>query len=321
MSDLPSLDQIETAARVVYDVMPATPQHRWPLLCEALNAQVWVKHENHTPIGAFKVRGGLVYFNDIAHATQQPAGVVSATRGNHGQSIALAAARYGMQSIIVVPQGNSVEKNAAMRALGATLIEHGDDFQAAREHAVELAHEHKLAMVPSFHPLLIQGVATYSLELLRAVPDVDVVYVPIGLGSGACALLAAKRALAHPVRVVGVVSRHATTYADSIAAGRVVESPVSTRIADGMAVRRANDEALALLAGGLERLVQVSDDEVAGAMRAFYADTHNLAEGAGAAALAAALQERGRLAGQTVGVALTGANVDARTYADVLLNE
>ncbi|HMT84324.1 MAG TPA: threonine dehydratase, partial [Ottowia sp.] len=250
-----------------------------------------------------------------------PREVVSATRGNHGQSIGWAARAHGVRCTIVVPSGNSVEKNAAMRALGVTLIEHGDDFTAAADHARALAAERGALMVPSYHRDLVVGVATYWWELLRAVPGLDVAYVPIGLGSGACALLAAKRALAHPVRVVGVVSRHATTYADSIAAGRVVESPVSTRIADGMAVRRANDEALALLAGGLERLVQVSDDEVAGAMRAFYADTHNLAEGAGAAALAAALQERGRLAGQTVGVALTGANVDARTYADVLLNE
>jgi len=318
---LPTLADIEAAAQVVYREFPPTPQYRWALLSERLGADCWVKHENHTPVGAFKIRGGLTFFDALARRGALPREVVSATRGNHGQSIGWAARAHGVRCTIVVPSGNSVEKNAAMRALGVTLIEHGDDFTAAADHARALAAERGALMVPSYHRDLVVGVATYWWELLRAVPGLAVAYVPSGLGSGACALLAAKRALAHPVRVVGVVSRHATTYADSIAAGRVVESPVSTRIADGMAVRRANDEALALLAGGLERLVQVSDDEVAGAMRAFYADTHNLAEGAGAAALAAALQERGRLAGQTGGVALTGANVDARTYADVLLNE
>lgn len=318
MSDLPSLDQIETAARVVYDVMPATPQHRWPLLCEALNAQVWVKHENHTPIGAFKVRGGLVYFNDIAHATQQPAGVVSATRGNHGQSIALAAARYGMQSIIVVPQGNSVEKNAAMRALGATLIEHGDDFQAAREHAVELAHEHKLAMVPSFHPLLIQGVATYSLELLRAVPDVDVVYVPIGLGSGICGMIAAREALGLHTQIVGVVSSHAPAYALSFKRRTHVTHPVTTRIGDGMACSTPEPQALEWIWQYVERVVEVSDDELRAAMRLLFRATHNVAEGAGAAGLAAALQERERLQGRKIAVVLSGGNVDSDVFAGVL---
>jgi threonine dehydratase len=222
---------------------------------------------------------------------------------------------------IVVPHGNSVEKNAAMRALGVQLVEHGEDFQAAREHALPLAAERGAHMVPSFHADLLRGVATYWWEFLRAVPHMQVAYVPIGLGSGACSAVAAKRALGHSVRLVGVVSRHATTYADSFAAGQVVAAPVSTRIADGMAVRVADPQALALLMPHLDHLVQVGDDEVAAAMRALFTDTHNVAEGAGAAAFAAALQEKDALRGQCVGVPLTGGNVDAALFAQVLADE
>ena len=223
-----------------------------------------------------------------------------------------------MACTIVVPRGNSVEKNAAMRALGVTLIEHGDDFQEAREHAIQLAAQRGAHMVPSFHPDLLRGVSTYWWEFLRAVPQLDVVYVPIGQGSGACSAIAAKLALQHPVRVVGVVSSHATTYADSLAAGRVVEAPVTTQLADGMACRVADAEALAVLAPHIDHIVQVSDAEVAAAMRAIFTDTHNVAEGAGAAALAAALQERDQLQGLHVGLALTGGNVDAPMFGSVL---
>ena len=315
---LPTLPEIEAAALVVYHAFQPTPQYRWPLLCERLGADCWLKHENHTPVGAFKIRGGLTFFDALARRGELPREVISATRGNHGQSIGWAARAHGVRCTIVVPQGNSREKNAAMRALGVDLIEQGEDFTAAAEHARRLADERGAFMVPSFHRDLVLGVATYWWEFLRAVPQMDVAYVPIGLGSGACAAIAAKRALGHAVRIVGVVSAHATTYADSIAAGRVVEAPVTTRLADGMAVRRADAQALALLMQGLDHVVSVSDSEVATAMRALYTDTHNAAEGAGAAALAAALQERERLAGQCVGVALTGANVDAAVMADVL---
>lgn len=315
---LPTLPEIEAAAQTVYAAFGPTPQYRWATLSERLGTDCWVKHENHTPVGAFKVRGGLTYFAHLQRQGALPREVVSATRGNHGQSIAYAAARHGVACNIVVPLDNSIEKNCAMRALGATLIEHGHDFQAAREHAQALAAERGAHMVPSYHPALVQGVATYWWELLRAVPQMDVLYVPIGLGSGACAALAAKQALGHKVRVVGVVSAHATTYADSIAAGQVVEAPVSTQLADGMAVRRADAEPLAHLSSGLDQLVQVSDAQVAQAMRDIYTDTHNVAEGAGAASFAAAWGQREQLQGLVVGTTLCGGNVDAPVFAQVL---
>ena len=317
-SALPSLADIEAASRVVYDQFQPTPQYHWQLLSEKLGAHCWLKHENHTPVGAFKIRGGLTYFAHMAERNALPAEVISATRGNHGQSIAWAARRHGVRCTIVVPHGNSIEKNAAMRALGATLIEHGDDFQAAREHAMALAEDRGAHMVPSFHPDLVSGVSTYWWEFLRAVPDMHTAYVPIGLGSGACAAVAAKLALQHPVRLVGVVSTGATTYRDSIAAGEVVEAVVSTQIADGMAVRRADPQALAILRQHLDRVVAVSDEEIAAAMRLLFTSTHNAAEGAGAAALAAAMQEQAAIAGQTVGLAITGGNVDATVFAQVL---
>ncbi|GAB1386094.1 threonine dehydratase [Melaminivora sp.] len=315
---LPSLAEIEAAAAAVYRDFAPTPQYAWGLLSQRLGAPCWLKHENHTPVGAFKIRGGLAYFDQLARQGRLPREVISATRGNHGQSLGWAARRHGVACTIVVPQGNSVEKNAAMRALGVTLIEQGEDFQAAREHALQLAQERGAQMVPSYHRDLVCGVASYWLELLRAVPQLQRLYVPIGLGSGACAAIAAKLALGHGARVIGVISSHARTYAESLAAGRVVPAPVSTQLADGMAVRVADEQALAVLAQHLDHIVQVSDQEIAQAMRALFADTHNVAEGAGAAALAAALQERPLLQGQSVGLALTGGNVDSALFARVL---
>lgn len=316
--NLPTLADIEAAAQTVYRSFAPTPQYRWALLSERLGTDCWVKHENHTPVGAFKIRGGLTYFDQLKQRGALPREVISATRGNHGQSIGWAAREHGVACTIVVPHGNSVEKNAAMRALGVNLIEHGSDFQESREHAMQLAAERGAHMVPSFHKDLLRGVSTYWWEFFRAAPALDVVYVPIGQGSGACSAVAAKQALGHRARIVGVVSRHATTYADSIAAGRVVEAPVTTRLADGMACRVADAEALAILAPHLDHVVKVSDDEVAQAMRAVFADTHNVAEGAGAAAFAAAMQERETLGGQTVGITLCGGNVDSATFAQVL---
>jgi threonine dehydratase len=269
-------------------------------------------------VGAFKIRGGLCYFDQMACSGTLPQAIISATRGNHGQSMGWAARAHGIPCSIVVPQGNSVEKNAAMRALGVTLIEHGADFQDAREHATQLAAQTGAHMVPSFHPALLLGVSTYWWELMRAVPQLDVVYVPIGLGSGACAAIAAKLALGHHARIVGVVSTLATTYADSLAAGHVVAAPVSTVLADGMAVRLADAGALAILRQHLDHVVQVSDAEVAQAMRDLFTDTHNVAEGAGAASFAAAMQERAQLRGQVVGTTLCGGNVDADVFARVL---
>ena len=313
-----TLDDITSASRIVYSDMQATPQYRWPLLCEHLGAEVWVKHENHTPVGAFKIRGGLVYFADLAQSGQVPKGVIAATRGNHGQSVGYAAQRYGIPATIVVPHGNSVEKNAAMRAFGVELIEHGDDFQAAREFTHSLAREKALHLVPSFHPLLIAGVATYSLELLQAVKDIDVVYVPIGLGSGICGMLAARDALNLRTEVVGVVSAHASAYAQSFSAKRPIESPVTTVLSDGMACRVPEPAALDIILEGVDRIVQVSDDEVSAAMRMMFESTHNVCEGAGAAALAAAYQEKPRISGSKIAVIASGGNIDQDVFADVL---
>ena len=315
---LPTLADIEAAAEVVYRSFQATPQYRWATLSARLGTDCWVKHENHTPVGAFKIRGGLTYFEELKQRGELPREVMSATRGNHGQSIAWVAGMHGVACTIVVPRGNSVEKNAAMRALGATLIEHGNDFQESREHAMALAAERGAHMVPSFHADLLRGVSTAWWEFFRAVPQMDVVYVPVGQGSGACSAIAAKLALRHPVRIVGVVSAHATTYADSIAAGRVVESPVTTVLADGMACRVADQAALDVLGPHLDHIVQVTDTEVAEAMRSLFADTHNVAEGAGAASFAAAWQERASLKRKVVGTTLCGGNVDSSTLASVL---
>ena len=317
---LPNLQDIEAAAQVVYQSFQATPQYRWATLTQRLGADCWVKHENHTPVGAFKIRGGLTYFHQLKQRGELPREVMSATRGNHGQSIGWAARAHGVACSIVVPLGNSLEKNAAMRALGVNLIEHGSDFQEAREHAIRLAAERGAHMVPSYHKDLLRGVSTYWWEFFQAVPQLDVVYVPIGQGSGACSAIAAKLALGLPARIVGVVSAHATTYADSIAAGRVVESPVSTELADGMACRVADAAALDVLMPHLDHVVKVSDDEVAQAMRTLFADTHNVAEGAGAASFAAAWQERESLKGKVVGTTLCGGNVDSEVFAKVLSN-
>jgi threonine dehydratase len=315
---LPSLETLQAAADIVYETMAPTPQYAWPLLKAAVGAEIWVKHENHTPIGAFKLRGGLVYFRDYSQGGSRAAGVISATRGNHGQSVGYAARKYGIPATIVVPHGNSLEKNAAMRALGVELIEHGDDFQAARERAAWIAQQRGLHMVPSFHPLIVRGVASYSLELLRQVPDLDVAYVPIGLGSGVCGMIAARNALGHRAEIVGVVSGHAPAYALSFEQRRIVEHPVATRVADGMACRTPEPQALDILWRHLARIVQVTDDEVEDAMRLMYSATHNVAEGAGAAPLAAALKECDRLAGRKAAVVLSGANVDRNVFAQQL---
>ena len=313
-----SLQQVEAAAEIVYAAMSPTPQYAWPLLAKRAGCEVWVKHENHTPIGAFKVRGGLVYMEQLKRAQRALKGVISATRGNHGQSIALAARRTGIAATIVVPHGNSVEKNAAMRAFGATLVEAGHDFDSARDTAVRLAEEQGLAMVPSFHRDLVTGVATYALELFRGAPALDTVYIPIGLGSGICAVIAMRDALSPSTKVVGVVSTEAPAYALSFAAGKVIATNSANTFADGVAVRGPDPEALAVILKGADRIVQVSDAEIGAAMRAYYEDTHQLAEGAGAAALAALLQERERLKSRRAAVILSGGNIDRALYLRLL---
>lgn len=315
---LPDLTEIRSAAQLVHGVMPRTPQHNWPLLDERVGAQVWVKHENHAPTGAFKVRGGMVYFDRLARSGQRVDGVVTATRGNHGQSVGLASRRSGIPIAVVVPVGNSREKNEAMRALGVELIEHGEDFQAAVEEADRIAATRGWHRLPSYHPWLVAGVATWALELFDAVPGIDTLYVPIGLGSGISGAIAVRDGLALPTKIVGVVSAHAPAYARSIAAGTLESHPVSTALADGMACRTPVAEALEVIARGADRIVEVTDDEVAAAMRVLFTDTHNVAEGAGAAATAALLQESERQRGRRVAVVVSGGNVDADVYARVL---
>jgi threonine dehydratase len=311
-----ALAEIEAAARNVYAAMLPTPQYAWPLSGRRAGREVWVKHENHTPTGAFKVRGGLNMLATLAAAGGAP-GIVSATRGNHGQSLAFAARRYGTRCVIVVPHGNSADKNAAMRAFGAELIEHGRDFDEARLRAAELAREQGLRFVGPFERELVAGVATYALELLRAVPDLATVYVPIGCGSGICGLISARDALGRATAIVGVVSSDANAYAQSFAAQRPVETATANTMADGMAVRVPVPAALEVICRGAARIVEVTDAEVEDAMRACFADTHQVAEGAGAAPLAAMLKEGDR-AGPKTAVILSGGNVDREVYARVL---
>ena len=314
---LPSLEEIRAAAALVYRTMPATPQYTWPLLNRRANAEVWIKHENHSPVGAFKIRGGLVYMDWLKREHPEVTTVVSATRGNHGQSIALAATRNGIRAVIIVPRGNSVEKNHAMRELGAELIEAGDDFQAATEHAAALEKENGWHRVPSYHPQLVTGVATGSFEFLSAAPVLDTVYVPIGMGSGICAMIAVRDALGLPTKIVGVVSSHAPAFALSVKAGHVVEHPAETRIADGVACRIPPAEAVEIVRSGADRILEVADDEVEHAMRALFADTHNVAEGAGAVGLAGLLKDKAQET-ERVGTVVGGGNVDTEIFARVL---
>jgi len=307
MFDLP---QLERAHDIVGAAMPPTPAYAWPLLSGRLGATVIVKHENHTPTGAFKVRGGLVYVDRLKRERPHTTGLISATRGNHGQSLAFAASRYRVPVTIFVPHGNSVEKNRAMQAFGASLVEYGEDFQSAREEAGRRAELSGLEFVPSFHPDLVMGVATYALELLRKAPDLDVLYVPIGQGSAICGCILARDLLGLTTEIVGVQSTEAPSYALSFAAGTVVTTESSNTLADGMATRVPDPDALAIIRKGASRIAQVTDGEIRLAIRALWTDTHNLAEGAGAAALAAALQDKQKIRGRQVGVVLSGGNID-----------
>ncbi|MDX2101720.1 MAG: threonine dehydratase [Alphaproteobacteria bacterium] len=313
-----SLSDLEHAATIVYAAMPPTPQYQWPLLADALGCEVWVKHETHTPTGAFKVRGGLVCVDQTIRERPSVTSLVSATRGNHGQSLAFAGRRVGLKVSIVVPHGNSLEKNAAMRAFGADLIEVGRDFDEAARHARAMAAEIGGEFVPSFQRSLVTGVATYAQELLTAVPDLDAIYVPIGLGSGICGVIRTRDLLGRKTQVIGVVSTEADAYAQSVDAGRVITTDTAATFADGMAVRVPNEEALEIIRAGVERVVRVSDDEIAAAIRLLWSATHCAAEGAGAASLAALMQERDRMAGRRVAVVLCGQNIDTDRFATVL---
>lgn len=318
MRPLPGLSEIESISPEMCSVVPPTPQISWPLLSARAGCELWVKHENHTAIGSFKIRGALNYVSQLTAREPRVAGVIAATRGNFGQAVAFAAARRGIPATVVVPRGNSVEKNRAMRALGAELLEHGEDFQAALVRSRELAAERRLHWVPSFHRDLVSGNAVSALDFLRRAPALDLVYAPIGMGSGVCALIAARDALRLPTRIIGVVSEQAPAYALSYDARRVVTSAASTRIADGMACSTPDGDALEHLIRGTERIVRVSDDQTEAAMRAYFSDTHNVAEGAAGAALAAILGEGAAVRDRRVGVVFTGGNVDSGTFARVL---
>ena len=315
---LPDLAAIEAAAETVHAVMPPTPAHRWPLLAARTGAEVWVKHENHTPIGAFKLRGGLVYMDRLRCESPNVRGAIAATRGNFGQSVAVAARMNGLEAVVVVPRGNSREKNAAMEAQGAELVVHGGDFQESLEYAHGIAEARGLHMVPSFAEPLVHGTATYALELFRAAADLDAVYVPIGLGSGICGVIAARDALGLRTEIVGVCAEQAAAYALSFEAGRPVSTNAADTMADGMACRVPDPDAVAIVNAGAARVLAVSEEEIADAMRAYYTDTHNVAEGAGAAPLAALMRERDAMRGRKVALILSGGNIDREVYLRVL---
>ena len=297
--------------------MLPTPQYAWPLLNQRAGCEVWVKHENHTATGAFKVRGGIVLIDALKRAKPKLPGVISATRGNHGQSIAWSGRRHGLRTVIVVPHGNSRDKNLAMRAWGAELIEHGRDFDEAKDHAAMLARDQGLEFIGPFHPELVAGVGSYALELFSAVADLDAVYVPIGCGSGICGLIAWRDALGLKTKIIGVVSEQADCYALSFEAGKPLETPSANTFADGMAVRVPVPAALDMVRAGAERIVRVSEDEIKAAVRHFYTDTHNLIEGAGAAPLAALMKDQARKGGRVALIA-SGGNIDRAAYIEAL---
>lgn len=314
----PVITELDAARAIVYRHMSATPAYTWPLLSARAGCEVWVKHENHTPVGAFKVRGGLVYLSGLKATQPELQGVISATRGNHGQSLAFAAAKVGMKAVVVVPHGNNPEKNAAMKALGAELIEHGEDFQESLEYTQGLAAERGLHMIGPFEAPLLRGVATYALELFEQVAKLDTVYVPIGMGSGICGMITVRDALGLDAEIVGVVTENADAYARSFEAGEVIATETANTIADGLACRSPNADALDIIRRGAARVLRVSDNEVLDAMGHFFTDTHNIAEGAAGASLAGLLQEKTSQTGKRVGVVLTGGNVDRATMQTVL---
>ncbi len=309
--------QFEKAQSIVYETLQPTLQHAWPLLAKEVGCEVWVKHENHTPTGAFKVRGGLVHMR-LRKERGETNGVITASTGNHGQSIPFAGTREGIAVVVVVPVGNSKEKNAAMRALGAELIETGHDFNASRDAAEQMVAERGLSMVPSFHEDLALGVSTYAHELFTAAGELDAVFVPIGLGSGICGVLAIRDMLGLKTKVIGVCAERANCYSLSLAAGKPTATNSARSFAEGMAVRVPSEQAFEYIQKGVEEIIEVSEDEIADAMRLYYRTTHNLAEGAGAAALAALAGDRARWAGKRTGVILSGGNIDADRFATVL---
>jgi threonine dehydratase len=317
-SSLPTIDEIRQAQKLVYSIMQPTPQIVWPLLCERLGTEVWVKHENHSPIGAFKARTAVVYAAELFSKPNNITGLVTATRGNHGQSVALAARRFNVPAHVVVPHGNSKEKNTAMRAQGAELIEFGSHYQESKEHAEKLAEEYGWHLVPPFHPDIVKGVATYWLELFSAAPELDVVYIPVGQGSGICSCVAVRNGLNRKTKIIGVVAEDAPAYALSFEAGRRISAPATTKLGDGVACSVPVDASLEIIFNNVDHFVRIAEDDIRRAMKICFTDTHNVVEGAGAIGMAAALQEKSSLKGKRVGLVFTGGNVDHDVFAKVL---
>lgn len=305
-----TLADFETAAAELNGIFSPTPQISWPLLNQRCGCEVWIKHENHLPTGSFKIRGGIWYTKNRLKSRNESNGVIAATRGNHGQSVALSAFSYRIPASVVVPFGNSIEKNRAMVAYGAELIQFGTDFNDSLEHAHQLATERDLNFFPSFHPLLVQGVGTYAIEFFRRVLDLHTIYVPIGMGSGICGMIAARNALNLKTEIVGVVAEKAPAYALSFAHRKTIDTSSSDTIADGLAVRKPHPEALEFILNGASRIVAVTEKQILNAIGFFFRDTHNIAEGAGASPLAALLTERKNMQGRKVGLVLSGGNID-----------
>lgn len=313
-----TLQALEDAHQLVQRFVPPTPTHAWPLLQKRTGLEVFVKHENHTPTGSFKARGGLVYVDQLLRSESKPLGLVTATRGNHGQSIALSATRNGMVCRVVVPRGNSEEKNAAMRAFGAEVIEAGDDFDESRKVAQKIHEEDGFSPVPPFHEALVKGVATYALELFTQLKDLDVVYVPIGMGSGICGLITVRDLLGLKTKIIGVTADQAPAFTLSFKAGHPVQTQSANTIADGMACRDPQHQPLEIILKGAEDVVTVSETAIVDAMAAYYTDTHNLAEGAGAAPLAALIANQHKHQGERVGLILTGGNIDLSLFLKLM---
>jgi threonine dehydratase len=316
-----TLDELHGATSTVRALVPATPAYAWPLLARRVGAEVFVKHENHTPTGSFKARGGLVYVDTLRRHGPLPHRLVTATRGNHGQSVAIAARHAGIPALIVVPEGNSAEKNAAMEAFGGELIVVGKDFDEARAVAAKLASERGYHFVPSFHRSLVLGVATYAYELLASIPDLHRVYVPIGMGSGICGMIAVRDLLGLKTEIVGVVAENAPAFALSLESGHTVSTNIANTFADGLACRQPQPEPFEIVRKGVTEIVRVSENEIANAVRVLYTDTHNVAEGAGAAALAALLKQTASLQAKRAGLVLSGGNIDMAALSRILRGE
>jgi len=311
-----NLDELHQAKELIHTVMPATPAYNWPQINSNTGCNVWVKHENHTPTTAFKVRGGIYLLDKLSRSKNKPPGIISATRGNHGQSLSFSGASKGIPVVIVAPECNSADQNRAIKSFGAKLILHGVDFEASRQYSHKLQEENGYFHVPPFCRDLVIGVATYALEFMSAVKDLDTIYVPVGMGSGICGLIKTRDLLGLKTKIVGVVAEGAPTFYQSFQAGHIIPTSEANTIADGVATSSPMEEGFEIIKHGAERIVKVSDQQIAEAMYQYYKFTHNLAEGAGATALAALNKEKQLMAGKKVGVILTGGNIDFKRFCE-----